>query len=85
MIPMGEEYDIDNSRPHFCPYAPEKWKTRIFYINVPSSSPSEKSIIKLTTYNSDDKICKPINLFSSDLRKIDFELKNMHRIWSNID
>jgi len=82
---MGEEYDIDNRCHHFCPYAPEKWKTMIFYINVPSSSPSEKSITELTTCNSDDKIFKPINLFSSDLRKIDFELKNMHRIWSNID
>jgi hypothetical protein len=82
---MGEEDDIDKSCPHFCPYAPEKWKTMIFYINVNSSSHSEKSITKLTTCNSDDKIFKPINLFSSDLRKIDLELKNMHRIWSNID
>ena len=82
---MGEEYDIDNSCPHFCPSDPEKSNTRIFYINVNSSSPSEKSITKLTTCINDDKIFKPISLFLSDLRKIDFELKNMHRVWSNID
>ena len=82
---MGVEYDIDNNCHHFCHSAPEKWKTLIFCINVHSSSPSERSITELTTCNSDDKILKPINLFSSDLRKIDFELKNMHRIWSNID
>lgn len=82
---MDEEYDTDKSCPQFCPYAPGKWKTTLFYVNVNSSSPSEKSITKLTTCNSGDKIFKPINLFSCDLRKIDLELKNMHRIWSNID
>lgn len=82
---MNEEYSTDNSGPHFCPYAPGKWKAVLFYININSSSPSEKSITKLSNCNSDNKILKPINLFSSDLRKIDLELKNMHRMWSNID
>ncbi len=82
---MGEEYYIDNSCPHFCPYAPGKWKTMLFNGNVNSSSPSEKSIAESTTCNIDGKLSIPINLFSSDLRKIDSELKNMHRIWSNID
>ena len=82
---MGEEYDIDNSCHHFCTHTPEKWKTMIFYMNVPSSSTSENSITEWTTCDSDEKTFKPINLFLSDLRKIDFELKNMHRIWSNID
>ena len=82
---MGEEYDTGDSGHHFCPHAPEKWKTMIFYIYLHSSSPSEKRITGLTTCNNDEKIIKPINLFSSDLRKIDVELKNMHRTWSNID
>lgn len=82
---MGEEYDIGDSCHHFCPSPPEKWNTKIFYRYLSSSSPSEKSITGLTTCNNDEKIIKPINLFSSDLRKIDFELKNMHRTWSNID
>ena len=85
MIHMGEECDVDNSSPHFCPYLPGKRKTGIYYLNVPSASPTEKGITKVTACNSCDILFKPMNVFSRDLRNIDLELKNMHRMWSNID
>ncbi|WP_458745252.1 hypothetical protein [Candidatus Nitrosocosmicus sp. T] len=83
---MAEKCGPDETYPSPYLYTPGKCKIVSYRDNVISNSPLEKNTAGMTPCNNDDdKLCKPINLFSTDMSKIDFELKNMHRRWSNID
>jgi hypothetical protein len=81
-----EENHANNNYPHFHLYVPGKLKTNPPNGRFNSTILSEKNTSDLTSCNSgNDRLSRPINLFSSEFRKIDTDLKKMHRIWSNID
>ena len=78
--------DTDNSCPNFYPYVPGKSKSLLSGVRFISTALSEKDDTSdLATFNSNHRLSRPINLFSSEFRKIDTDLKKMHRLWSNID
>ena len=83
-----EENHTDNSCPHFYLYVPGKLKTDLYNEMFTSNvALPEKNTLDLTSCNSSSHapLSRPINLFSGEFRKIDTDLKKMHRIWSNID
>lgn len=87
---MGEvekaENHVDNSCPPFYLYVPGKLKTNLSNGRFNSAAALPEKNTYLTACNSsNDRLSRPINLFSSEFRKIDIDLKKMHRIWSNID
>ena len=70
---------------HFYPYVPGKSNPVLPNVRFNSTVLSEKDTSDSTSRSDNDRLSKPINLFSSEFRKIDKDLKKMHRIWSNID
>ena len=83
------ENHIDNSCPLFHLYVPGKLKTNLsnrkFNSAVAAVRPEKNTLDCTSSNGSNDRLSRPINLFSSEFRKIDADLKKMHRIWSNID
>ena len=77
--------DTDNSCPNFYPYVPGKSKSLLSGVRFISTALSEKDTSGSTSCSDNNRLSRPINLFSSEFRKIDTDLKRMHRIWSNID
>jgi hypothetical protein len=81
-----EENHADNSCPHFYLYVPGKLDAMLpnesftSSVVLPEKNPSDG-----TTCNGNNRFSRPINLFSSEFRKIATDLKKMHSIWSNID
>ena len=83
---MEEENHADNICPYFHLYVPGKLKTTLSNGRFNSTALPEKNTSYLTTcVSSNDRLSGPINLFSSEFRKIDSDLKKMHRTWCNID
>jgi hypothetical protein len=80
-----EENHTDNSYFSFYLYVPGKLKSTLSNGRFNSTSLPEKNTSDLTTCNANDSLSRPINLFSNEFRKLDADLKKMHRIWSNID
>ena len=75
----------DTSCSKFYPYVPGKSNPALPNGRFNSTVLSEKDTSDSTSRSDNDRLSKPINLFSSEFRKIDKDLKKMHRIWSNID
>ena len=83
-----EENHADDNHPHFYLYVPGKLNTVLSNERFTSSVVlPEKNSSDVTTCNGDgdNRLSRPINLFSGEFRKIDTDLKKMHSIWSNID
>lgn len=80
-----KENFTDISCSKFYPYVPGKSNPVLPNGRFNSTALSEKDTSDSTSRNDNDRLSKPINLFSSEFRKIDKDLKKMHRIWSNID
>ena len=84
-VEKEEENYTDNSCPNFYPYVPGKSTSTLSNIRFNSTTLSEKDTSDSTSCNDNDRLSRRINIFSSEFRKIDADLKKMHRIWSNID
>ena len=80
-----EENFADTSCPNFYPYVPGKSNPTLPNGRFYSTALSEKDTSGSTSCSDNNRLSRPINLFSSEFRKIDTDLKRMHRIWSNID
>ncbi len=80
-----EENHTYNCCPNFYPYVPGKSNSTLSNRKFNSPAFSEKDTSDSTSVNNNERLFTPINRFSSEFRKIDADLKKMHKLWSNID